>query len=90
MWPTASVRQYRNSGVGAKAMTVSDGDLDDSGRIGQNKAKELVLAQLGLESASFRGHAYELDDIDDHDDLDDRDDDDDNDADDFDDDNQDD
>ena len=49
-------------GVSAKAMTVSEGDLDDSGRIGQNKAKELVLAQLGLKSASFRDHAYELDD----------------------------
>ena len=32
------------------------------GRIGQNKAKELVLAQLGLKSASFRDHEYELDD----------------------------
>ena len=49
-------------GIGAKAMTVSEGDLDDSGRIGQNKAKELALAQLGLESASFRDHEYELDD----------------------------
>ena len=49
-------------GVGAKAMTVSEGDLDDTGHIGQNKAKELVLAQLGLESASFCDHEYELDD----------------------------
>ena len=49
-------------GIGAKAMTVSEGDLDDAGHIGQNKAKELVLAQLGLESASFRDHEYELDD----------------------------
>lgn len=49
-------------GVGAKAMTVSEGDLDGAGHIGQNKAKELVLAQLGLESASFRDHEYELDD----------------------------
>ena len=49
-------------GIGAKTMTVSEGDLDDAGRIGQNKAKELVLAQLGLESASFRDHEYELDD----------------------------
>ena len=52
----------RECGVGAKAMTVSEGDLDDAGHIGQNKAKELVLAQLGLESASFRDHEYELDD----------------------------
>lgn len=49
-------------GIGAKAMTVSEGDLDDAGHIGQNKAKELALAQLGLESASFRDHEYELDD----------------------------
>lgn len=49
-------------GIGAKAITVSEGDLDDAGHIGQNKAKELVLAQLGLESASFRDHEYELDD----------------------------
>ena len=49
-------------GIDAKAMTVSEGDLDDAGHIGQNKAKELVLAQLGLESASFRDHEYELDD----------------------------
>ena len=49
-------------GIGAKAMTVSEGDLDDAGHIGQNKAKELVLAQLGLESASFRDHEYEQDD----------------------------
>ena len=49
-------------GIGAKTMAVSEGDLDDAGHIGQNKAKELVLAQLGLESASFRDHEYELDD----------------------------
>ncbi len=49
-------------GIDAKTMTVSEGDLDDAGHIGQNKAKELVLAQLGLESASFRDHEYELDD----------------------------
>ena len=49
-------------GIGAKTMTVSEGDLDDAGHIGQNKAKELVLTQLGLENASFRDHEYELDD----------------------------
>ena len=43
-------------------MSVSESDLDDAGHVGQNKAKELVLAQLGLESASFCGHKYELDD----------------------------
>ena len=54
--------EVQECGIGAKAMTVSEGDLDDAGHIGQNKAKELVLAQLGLESASFRDHEYELDD----------------------------
>ena len=49
-------------GVGAETMTVSEGDLDDAGHIGQNKAKELVLAQTGLESAAFRDHKYELGD----------------------------
>ena len=49
-------------GIGAKAMSVSESDLDDAGHVGQNKAKELVLAQLGLESASFCDHEYELDD----------------------------
>lgn len=34
-------------GIGAKAMTVSEGDLDDAGHIGQNKAKELGAGAAG-------------------------------------------
>lgn len=49
-------------GVDTKVITVSEGDLDNAGYIGQNKAKELLLAQLGLDSASFHDHEYELDD----------------------------
>ena len=52
----------RECGADAKTMTVSEGDLDDDGRIGQKKAKELVLSQMGLNTASFLDHEYELDD----------------------------
>ena len=55
-------KTVQECGIGSETMTVSEGDLDDTGHIGQNKAKALVLAQLGLESASFRDHEYELDD----------------------------
>ncbi len=48
--------------IGSETMTVQEEDLDDKGYIGQDKAKELVLAQLGLTSASFNDHEYELDD----------------------------
>ena len=47
-------------GIATKVITVSEGDLDDAGHIGQSKAKELLLAQLGLDSASFYDHEYEL------------------------------
>lgn len=49
-------------GISSAAMTVQNDDLDDQGRIGQEKAKELVLAQLGLRGASFHDHEYDLDD----------------------------
>lgn len=49
-------------GISSAAMTVQSDDLDDQGRIGQEKAKELVLAQLGLRGASFHDHEYDLDD----------------------------
>ncbi len=52
----------KDCGIGSSPMTVLEDDLDDNGRIGQEKAKELVLAQLGLTSASFNNHEYELDD----------------------------
>ncbi|MBP3325878.1 MAG: PepSY domain-containing protein [Coprococcus sp.] len=49
-------------GINSSVMTVQADDLDGEGLIGQEKAKELVLAQLGLTSASFNNHEYELDD----------------------------
>ncbi len=48
--------------IDSETMTVREDDLDDEGRIGQDKAKELALAQLGLNGASFNDHEYELDD----------------------------
>ena len=44
------------------AMVVDDDDLDDQGRIGIEKARELVLAQLGLDNAVFSEGEYDLDD----------------------------
>lgn len=52
----------KTCGIGSAAMTVQQDDLDGEGRIGQHRAKELVLAQLGLSGASFNDHEYELDD----------------------------
>ncbi len=49
-------------GIGSAAMTIQKTDLDDNGYINLEKAKELVLSQLGVVSASFRDHEYELDD----------------------------
>ena len=49
-------------GVKSSAMVVDDDDLDDKGRIGIEKARELVLAQLGLTEAQFSEREYELDD----------------------------
>lgn len=49
-------------GIKSKAMVVDDDDLDDKGRIGIEKARELVLAQLGLTEAEFSDSEYELDD----------------------------
>ena len=44
------------------AMVVDDDDLDDQGRIGIEKARELVLAQLGIDNAAFSEGEYDLDD----------------------------
>ena len=52
----------KSCGIASHTMPVYDDDLDKEGRIGQEKAKELVLAQLGLSSASFNNHECELDD----------------------------
>jgi hypothetical protein len=49
-------------GIKSSAMVVDDDDLDDKGRIGIEKARELVLAQLGLTEAKFSESEYELDD----------------------------
>ena len=52
----------KTCGITSETMTVREDDLDDDGRIGQDKAKELLLSQLGLTAASFNNHEYELDD----------------------------
>ena len=49
-------------GIKSGAMVVDDDDLDDEGRIGIEKARQLVLAQLGLTEAEFSDSEYELDD----------------------------
>ena len=49
-------------GVTSAAMVVDEDDLDDQGRIGTEKARELALAQLGLSQADFSQGEYELDD----------------------------
>lgn len=57
------VREAVNTcGIASETMTVREDDLDDAGLIGLDKAKELVLSQLGLNAASFNNHEYELDD----------------------------
>ena len=52
----------KTCGITSETMTVQEDDLDDEGRIGQDKAEEIVLSQLGLNAASFNNHKYELDD----------------------------
>lgn len=49
-------------GIGSKAMTVDNDDYREDGYITEEKAKEIVLAQVGLESAEFTEHEYDLDD----------------------------
>lgn len=51
-------------GLTSSAYALDQDDLDDSGLIGLEAAKEIVLGQLGIDpaSASFRDHEYELDD----------------------------
>lgn len=49
-------------GVTSKTVTVDRDDLDDRGYIGLEKAKDLVLTQLGLNEADFQSREYELDD----------------------------
>lgn len=49
-------------GVKSNAMVVDNDDLDDQGRIGIEKAREIVLAQLGLTNGTFSEGEYDLDD----------------------------
>ncbi len=50
------------NGSQSEALVVEQKDLDEKGRIGIEKAKEIVLAQLGLTEAEFTEKKYELDD----------------------------
>lgn len=57
------VRNVVNAHGGASGtLMVSEDDLDDQGLIGTEKAREIVLAQLGLAEAVFSEGEYELDD----------------------------
>ncbi len=51
-----------NQGGQSDTMVVDRKDLDGNGLIGLEKAKELVLSQLGLTEADFTNKDYELDD----------------------------
>lgn len=52
----------KECGGASAALVIDSDDLDDQGRIGTEKARELALAQLGLSSADFSQGEYELDD----------------------------
>lgn len=47
--------------IDATIITISEGDLNEDGLIGQTKAKELLLKQLGLDEVSFTYQGYQLD-----------------------------
>ena len=49
-------------GASSQPMTVDEDDYTEDGKIGLDKAKELVLAQLGLQEADFTEREYDLDD----------------------------
>ncbi len=51
-----------NQGSKSNTMVISNKDLDKNGLIGLEKAKEIVLAQLGFPEAEFTEKEYELDD----------------------------
>jgi len=48
--------------IDSEPMLVEDNDYNKEGYIGLDKAKEIVLAQVGLDEASFIDKEYELDD----------------------------
>ncbi len=59
----SAIRQVvAQQGKQSETMVVDRDDLNDKGLIGLDKAKELVLAQLGLNEADFVRKDYELDD----------------------------
>ena len=48
--------------IALQTVTVGNNEPNESGCIGQEKAKEIVLAQLGLETAEFREKKYNPED----------------------------
>ena len=58
-----SVRKAaRDCDIGSSSISISEKDMDSNGRIGLEKAMEIVLAQLDLSEADFTEREYELDD----------------------------
>ncbi len=50
------------NGVKSSTLVVDEQDLDDQGRIGTAKAREIALSQMGLSKATFTNGTYDLDD----------------------------
>ena len=55
-------KAVNDCGIKSNAVVVDDDDLDEQGRIGMEKARELALTQMGLTEAVFSEGEYELDD----------------------------
>ena len=55
-------KMVEKCGGSSQPMLVEEDDYTEDGKIGLEKAKELVLAQLGLTEATFLEKEYELDD----------------------------
>ncbi|MDO5411420.1 MAG: PepSY domain-containing protein, partial [Lachnospiraceae bacterium] len=49
-------------GIHSTPMTIDNDDYSKNGYISEARAKELVLAQLGLKNATFTEHEYDLED----------------------------
>lgn len=59
----AAVEQSASGfGLGSNAITVAGDMLDEQGLIGLDAAKDIAMAQLGIPTATFADHDYELDD----------------------------
>ena len=52
----------KDCGLKSSTVTVNTSDLDNKGRIGIQKARELALAHAGLKDAVFSEGEYDLDD----------------------------